>query len=265
MNDALYIAATGMQVQQLNVDTIANNLANVNTMGFKGARVAFTDLVRASPEAVQLDAGLGQLGAPLGTTPGLGAGVGVAGVTRRFDGGELKQTGSPLDLAIRGDGFLTVTLPDGSLAFTCGGTMKVSSDGTLTSSSGLPFKPGISVPANATELSVDAEGRVLATIPGQPGRQDLGQLELVRFANPSALVAQGGDVYRASEGSGEAMTVRPGEEGAGQLLQGYLETSNVRMVDEMVNLMVAQRAYEASAKVVQASDEMLGIINALRR
>lgn len=266
MNDALYIAATGMQAQQLNVDTIANNLANVNTPGFKKGRVSFTDLV--AREAAQVQPSASPDGSPAGLMASLqhlGAGVGTANVSRSFDLGDLKQTGASLDLAIQGDGFFEVTLPDGGHAFTRGGSLKVTAEGLLATQSGQVLKPGISVPGNATAVTIGADGRVLVTVPNRATPIDAGQLELVRFANPSALVAGGDNLYRASEGSGEPAAGVPGQDGMGLLAQGYLEGSNVKMVDEMVNLMVAQRAYEANVKVAQASDEMLGLINGLRR
>lgn len=267
MFDALYIGATGMQAQQLNVDTIANNLANVNTMGFKKARVSFTDLV-ARAEAPVLPAlaanGAAAVG-PLAVLPALGAGVGAAGVNRQFDLGDLKQTGSAYDLAIQGDGFLEVMMPDGSRAFTRGGSLKVNADGMLVTLAGLPLKPGIGVPANATGLTVAADGRVRIAVPTQATPIEVGSLELARFTNAAALVPLGDNLYRASDASGEPVVGRPGQDGLGTVAQGFLEGSNVKMVDEMVNLMVAQRAYEASVKVVQASDEMLGMVNNLRR
>lgn len=257
MNDALYIAATGMQAQQLNVDTIANNLANVNTVGFKKARVGFIDLVNrhlaASPAQSPTEPDL------------LGSGVAVTSVAKVFDVGDLRKTGSPLDVAIQGDGFLEVVLSDGSRAFSRGGTLKVSTDGLLTDEAGHVLRPGITVPANATAIVIQPDGRVQLAVPGRQGSVDAGQLELVRFANPGALAAADANTYAATEASGEATPAHAGEDGVGTLAQGALEGSNVKLVDEMVNLMVAQRAYEASVKVVQASDEMQGLINSLRK
>ncbi len=264
MNDALYIAATGMQAQQLNVDTIANNLANVNTPGFKKARVTFTDLV--TREAAQLGpAGGAQTGEGLLGTARAGSGVGVSSLARLFDVGDLRQTNSAFDVAIRGDGFLEVVLPDGSRAFSRGGTLKVNPDGLLADEAGNAFRPGIAIPTDATGIVIDADGRVAVTIPRQATPVEIGRLELVRFANPGALAPLGASEFRATEASGEAMQARPGEDAVGALAQGFLEGSNVKLVDEMVSLMIAQRAYEANVKVVQASDEMLGFINALRR
>jgi len=261
MFDALYIAATGMQAQQQSVDTVANNLANASTPGFKKARVSFTDLM--TREVAQV-ADAGEAG-PLQPLERLGSGVAVSGVTKVFDMGDVKQTGSPYDLAILGDGFLEVTMPDGGRAFTRGRTLTVNAEGKLATASGHPLRPGIDVPPGATGLSVDAGGRVLVAMPGRGGPVEAGRLELVRFANPGGLLAQGDGIYRTSEASGEPIAGSPGEEGLGALAQGYLEGSNVKMIDEMVTLMIAQRAYEASVKVVQASDEMLGLVNGLRK
>lgn len=264
MNDALYIAATGMQAQQLNVDTIANNLANVNTPGFKKSRVTFTDIV--AREAAQLgSAGAIDPAASVTETARTGSGVGVSSVARLFDLGDLRQTGSAFDVAIRGDGFLEVVLPDGSRAFSRGGTLKVNADGLLADEAGSALRPGIAIPTDATAIAIDADGRVAVTVPNQATPVEIGRLELVRFANPGALAPLGASEFRATEASGEAMQARPSEDGVGALAQGFLEGSNVKLVDEMVSLMIAQRAYEANVKVVQASDEMLGIVNSLRR
>ncbi len=264
MSDALYIGATGMQAQQLNVETIANNLANVNTTGFKKGRVSFSDLmVREAARMTQptSDSDMGVLTGSLRA----GAGVGIANLSKLFDMGDLKKTDSTFDVAIQGDGFLEVTMPDGSRAYTRGGTLKVNRDGQLTTQAGYPLKPGIAIPDNAQSLLIGSDGHVQVQIAGQAARIEAGQLELVRFASPQGLLAQGDNLYRSSEASGEAITGKAGEDGMGTLAQGFLEGSNVKMVEEMVNLMLAQRAYEASAKVVQASDDMMGMVNALRK
>ena len=268
MFDALYIGATGMQAQQLNVDTIANNLANVNTPGFKKGLVSFTDLMATGliqSQAISEDSTSDMSLGPLAAVPAFGSGVGIANVGKLFDLGEMKQTGSALDIAVQGDGFLEVTMSDGSHAYARGGSLKVNADGMLATQAGYPLKPGIMVPANATNLNIASDGRVTITVPNQTAPIDAGQLELVRFTDPSSLSAQGDNLYRATQGSGEPIAGIPGQDGLGTLAQGYLEGSNVKMVDEMVNLMVAQRAYEASAKVVQASDDMMGMVNNLRK
>jgi flagellar basal-body rod protein FlgG len=182
-----------------------------------------------------------------------------------FDQGELRRTDAPMDLAIQGDGFLELTMPDGSRAYTRGGTFKVNADGQLATQAGFPLKPGIQVPDNAEAIVVSASGRVQVRLPGQSTPIEAGQLELVRFTNPQGLLSQGDNVYRATDASGEPIGGRAGEDGMGTVAQGMVEGSNVKLVEELVQLMVAQRAYEASVKVVQASDEMLGMINGLRR
>lgn len=264
MFDALSIAATGMQAQQLNVDTIANNLANVNTTGYKKGRVSFSDLmVRETTRMTEANGTVDN--ALLGNFLRTGAGVGIASTAKLFDMGDLKKTDSAFDVAIQGDGFIEVSMPDGSRAYTRGGTLKVNRDGQLATQAGYALKPGINIPDNAQSLTLQSDGRVLVQVPGQSTPVEAGQLELVRFANPQGLVAQGEGLYRAVEASGEPINGKAGEDNMGTLAQGFLEGSNVKLVDEMVNLMVAQRAYEASAKVVQASDDMLGMINALRK
>ena len=263
MFDALYIGATGMQAQQLNVDNIANNLANVNTVGFKKGRTNFTDLM-VNDSARITGAGGSSSPALLSPIARLGAGVGVSGLSKVFDVGDLKKTDSAFDVAIKGDGFLEVVMPDGSHAYTRGGTLKVGQDGQLSTQGGFPLKPGISVPDNTQSLTIQSDGRVQAMVGSQTTPVDIGTFSLVRFNNPQGLLAQGDNLYRVSEVSGDAITARPGEEGVGLVTQGYLEGSNVKLVDEMVNLMIGQRVYEANVKVVQASDEMLGMINSLR-
>lgn len=258
MFDALYIGATGMQAQQTQVDAIANNLTNANTPAYKKSRVSFTDLV---VRAAQPAGGT----APLAPLQGTGAGVALAGNVKLFEPGELKKTESPMDIAIQGDGFLELAMADGSRAYARGGTLKVNADGQLATQAGIPLKPGITIPEGAGSVVIAANGRVQVTVKGQAATIEAGQLEIVRFTNTQGLLAQGGNVYRATEASGEPIGGKAGEDGMGTIVQGFLEGSNVKMVEEMVNLMVAQRAYEASVKVVQASDDMLGMVNGLRR
>jgi len=261
MFDALYISATGMQAQQLNVDTIANNLANVGTTGFKKSKVGFTDLMVR--EAARLAPLRGT--APLGSENRIGAGVGVTSVAKLFDMGDLKKTESAFDIAIQGEGFLEVSMPDGSSTYTRGGTFKINRDGLLATSGGFPLKPDLAIPDDAESMTIEADGHVRVSVPGQSTPVDVGRIELVRFTNPSGLEALGDNLYRPSADSGEAIAAKPAEDGMGSLAQGFLEGSNVKMTEEMVNLMVAQRVYEANVKVVQAADEMLGMINGLRR
>jgi flagellar basal-body rod protein FlgG len=260
MLESLYIGATGMHAQQLQVDTIANNLANVNTSGFKKGRLNFAELMGRAPwPDLQGTQDLLAPGQPSA------AGVALTAASKVFDAGEMKRTEAPLDLAIQGDGFIELAMPDGTRAYTRGGTLKVNADGQLALQDGTPLKPGVQIPDNVERLLVAATGRVQVALPGQATLVDAGQLELVRFSNAAGLLAQGGGIYRSTEASGEPIAGRPGEDGMGALAQGFLEGSNVKLVEEMVGLMVAQRAYEASAKVVQAADEMLGLVNGLRR
>jgi len=260
MYDALQIAATGMHAQQMNVDTVANNLANVNTVGFKKSRVGFADLISTGVTR-------GDLGVDASATAGAraGVGVGISAVTRSFEMGDVRRTDSPMDLLIAGEGLLEVVLPDGGRAYSRGGTLKVNADGMLATQAGHALKPGINVPANAESLVIGSDGKVSAKLPNQTSLVELGTLDMVRFTNAGSLEALGDNVYKATDRSGEALAGRAGEDGFGTLQQGQLEGSNVKLVDEMVNLMIAQRAYEASVKVAQASDEMLGLINNLRK
>lgn len=258
MNDSLYIAATGMHMQQKSVDTIANNMANVNTPGFKRGKVSFEDLVYRDLAGAAAVAD----GAP---RMWQGSGVAVSSILKSFVGGELKKTDQQLDLAIQGEGFLEVTGADGTPAYSRGGALMVDKDGFLATVNGHVLKPGIHVGSDAKEITIAADGRVMVRNRDQLSATEAGHIELVRFADPSGLAALGGNTYKPSERSGEPIAGRPGEDGMGAMAQGFLEGSNVSLVEEMVELMVAQRAYESSVKVIQASDEMLAMSNNLRK
>jgi flagellar basal-body rod protein FlgG len=258
MLDSLYIAATGMHAQQLNVDTISNNLANVNTNGYKRARVSFEDtlyreLVRGAP----------LLGA--GTGARFGAGVAVAETAKMFSDGDLKKTDGPLDVAIRGAGFFEVLMPDGSRAYTRSGTLRVNQDGLLATGEGNVVLPAMQVPGDATEIAIDAAGSVTARVPGESSPVEVGRFDVARFVNPAGLNPVGGNLYVPTQKSGDALPGKPGDEGYGSLAQGFLESSNVKLVEEMIGLVVAQRAFEVNARAVQASDELLSLINNLRK
>lgn len=253
MNDSLYIAATGLQAQQTTLDAIANNLANVSTVGFKKGRANFQELMQADPSDTTR-----RSHAPAG------AGISLANLARDFASGQLAQTGAPLDLAIEGAGFIEVTLADGSLGYTRAGKLSVTSDGYLAAADGRVIRPSIHVPGSATDLQITADGKVTAS--GAAGQRiEIGQLDLAYFANPAALQSSTSGVYLPTEASGQAMTAKPGSQGLGLLRQGALEGSNVNLVDEMVALMQAQRAYEMSSKVIQVSDELMQLTNNLRR
>ncbi|MFC4161849.1 flagellar hook-basal body protein [Chitinimonas lacunae] len=256
MIDALYIGASGMQAQQLQVDTIANNLTNMNTPAFKKSRVSFHDVIQRELVESMGDGGVLQRVR--------GAGVGIEGTAVEFAPGDLKATGSSWDVAIRGNGFIAVEMPDGSLGYSRGGTLRAGVDGFLTTEQGYRVHPALQVPSDAKSLRVEADGRVSALIEGSEP-VELGMIDLAGFTNPAGLQALGGGVYRPTERSGDAVTGRAGENGLGELAQGQLEMSNVKMIDEMVSLMLAQRAYEMSTKLVQAADEMMALTNNMRR
>jgi flagellar basal-body rod protein FlgG len=258
MLDSLFISATGMHAQQLNVDAISNNLANVNTPAYKKGRVSFEDMLYRE---------MSRSGPLLGAEPSAryGSGVAVAGTVKSFEDGDLKKTDAPLDLAIRGAGFFEVLLTDGSRAFTRSGALQVNRDGQLATADGHLVMPAMQVPAEATAIAVDTAGNVRATVPGEARPVDIGRLELARFVNPGGLSALGSNLFVATEKSGEALAGKPGEEGFGTLTQGFLESSNVKLVDELIGLVLAQRAFEVNARAVQASDELLTLVNNLRR
>lgn len=265
MSNSLYIGATGMQAQQANVDAIANNLANANTPGYKKSRVSFTDMMvqdvaRANPMGgVETEAGA------VANLARLGAGVRITSTGKMFDQGELKRTDSALDIAIQGDGFIEVAMPDGSVAYSRGGTLKIGKDGHLALASGPSLKSLIAIPEQAQSMTIAADGTVRYKLAGQTNEIEAGKIELVNFVSPAQLNAVGENLYKATEGSGEALSSAFGDVGVGSISQGYIEASNVKMVEEMVNLMIAQRTYEANVKLVQAADEMQGMINNLRK
>jgi flagellar basal-body rod protein FlgG len=257
MIDALYIGATGMQAQQQHVDVIANNLANVNTSGFKKNRVLFQDAYyRAQQLSASGDANQAIL---------LGMGTLIASNNKSFLQGDVKATESPLDLAIRGNGFFEVLLPDGSSAYTRHGALKVNENGVLTTVSGYELKQQIEIPVDSVEVVIDASGKVSSRNSKDIAMAEIGQIELSSFSNSEGLKPVGDNLFTVTDSAGQVTVNKPGEDGLGTLAQGYLEGSNVKLSEEMVNLVLAQRAYELSAKVIQASDEMLSISNNLRR
>ncbi|MBV9046133.1 MAG: flagellar basal-body rod protein FlgG [Alphaproteobacteria bacterium] len=252
---ALSIAATGMMAQQTNVEVIANNLANMNTTGFKMQRAEFQDLLYqnvSTPGANSSDAGT-----LLPSGIQLGAGVRTASVYRVTTQGDLKNTSNPYDVAIQGPGFFRVQQPDGTDAFTRAGNFALSPEGQLVNDQGYTIAPGIAIPATALAVSINAQGQVSVTVPGQATPQTVGQLELNRFANESGLKAIGGNMFLETAASGAPQSGVPGSAGYGTIQQGFLETSNVNSVEEITSLITAQRAYEMNSKVVSAADDML--------
>ena len=259
MIDALYISATGMQAQQQNVDVIANNLANVNTSGFKKNRMTFQDAYyRAMTPTSNLE-GVSQ------NPIMLGMGAMVSSNSKSFTQGEVKATESPLDFAIRGSGFFEVLMPDGTSAYSRYGALKVTENGMLGTTGGFELKQQIEIPTDILELVVDPAGKVSGRVVSENKLIELGQLELTTFPSLDGLNPIGENLYLATETAGQKITGLPGEEGLGTIAQGYLESSNVKLAEEMIGLVLAQRAYELNAKVIQASDDMLAISNNLRR
>jgi flagellar basal-body rod protein FlgG len=257
---ALYSAAAGMESQQLNLDVIANNLANVNTTGFKKSKVEFQELLYQTLRAPGSESGQGNL---LPTGLQVGQGSRPVATARVFTTGELTRTGERLDVAIQGDGFFEVQLPDGSRAYTRAGAFKTASDGRIVTSEGFTLLGGFqAVPPGTTNITISPNGEV--TYSGPNGNTTF-RVQLVRFNNPAGLESIGRNLFRETLASGPPELGNPGENGFGELEQGYLELSNVKVVEEMVNLILAQRAYEVNSRAVQAADEMMQQANNLRR
>jgi len=260
MNLSLYSAATGMEAQQLNLNTIANNLANVNTPGFKRSKIEFQDLLYQKPRESGTDSGGGNI-VPTGVE--VGNGSRVASTSKVFTQGQLSQTGEKLDVAIQGDGFFEVQRADGTIAYTRDGSFKLNAQGQVVTVDGLPVLSGFQpIPAGATSIAIAEDGQV--TVQTADGTQTF-RLTLTRFANPAGLRSLGGNLLEETAASGTPEVGQPGEQGFGSTIQGYIENSNVNIVEEMVNLIIAQRAYEINSKSIQASDEMLQSIAQLKR
>ncbi|HUN65389.1 MAG TPA: flagellar basal-body rod protein FlgG [Bacteroidota bacterium] len=261
MNRALRTAATGMAAQQLTVDVISHNIANVNTTGFKKSRPEFQDLmyqvIKASgdsqdpnqrpPSAVQV-----------------GNGAIPVSTAKNFAQGDIQPTNNPLDLAIQGDGFFQIRRTDGTIAYTRDGTLKMSADGTLVTAQGFPIEPAITFPSDAASITVSRDGEIDALVPGDAQPSKIGQLELAKFVNPAGLQPIGDNLYIETPSSGQPMTGTSATSGFGEINQGALESSNVDIVDEMVNMIVAQRAYEINSKTIKTVDDMLTMTNNLK-
>lgn len=259
---ALRTAASGMIAQQLNVDVIANNLANVNTTGFKRSKLEFQDVLYQNLRPAGVSAG-GTALRPVALE--IGHGTRATSTERLFTQGNITPTGNPLDIVIEGSGFFQVLQSDGSMAYTRDGALKIDGEGTLVTSDGFIVQPEISFPTGTSSISISVEGVVTVQVAGSDDPQDIGQIELVRFANPGGLAAMGRNLYRYTAASGEPQIGNPGQDGLGHLNQGYLELSNVEVVEEMVKMIVAQRAFEISSKAVQTSDQMAEMANNLKR
>ncbi len=250
-----------MKANQLYIDNISNNLANVNTTGFKKSKLEFQELLYQTivePGSGALDGAKSPAGLQLGL------GVRSAANQRIFGQGNLQETKNSFDMAITGTGFLQVQLPSGEVGYTRDGSFKISNDGTLVTSSGFPLEPQISVPDGASDIQIDAQGRVMVFLSDSGTSEEIGQIELAKFLNEGGLKSLGNNLYQISPASGDPEAGTPGTNGLGTLAQGYLEASNVELVEEMVNMIVAQRAYEVSAKAIQTSDSMLQLANQLK-
>jgi flagellar basal-body rod protein FlgG len=260
---ALYSAASGMTAQQMNVDNIAHNLANANTAGFKTRRAQFQDLMYQT--VVQPGAASGQQTVvPTGLQ--LGLGTRAASNEIIFSQGNFSQTDNPLDLVIEGRGFFQVRRPSGELAYTRCGSFHTDREGNMVTGDGSPLEPQITIPADAQAITIAKDGTVTYTQANQTSSQQAGQIQLANFPNPAGLNSLGGNLYAPTDASGEATVGVPGgQEGLGAVMQGYVEQSNVSVVEEFINLIVAQRGYEANSKVVQAADQMYQQVNNLSR
>lgn len=259
---ALSTAATGMLAQQLNVETISNNIANLNTTGYKRRRAEFQDLLYQNIERV--GANTSAQGSVNASGIQVGVGVKAAGVYRISSQGSLELTDNPLDLAINGQGYFRIEMPNGEEMYSRAGSFQLDQDGQLVTPDGFAVLPGIAVPAEAIDVTVNREGEVLATLDGQVAPQIVGQIDLATFANEAGLEAVGGNLMRETLASGPPAVAVPGTEGFGLIEQGFLERSNVDAVREITALITAQRGYELNSRVISTSDEMLNAVNNLR-
>jgi flagellar basal-body rod protein FlgG len=261
MFKALNTSATGMQAQQTNMDVISNNIANVNTHGFKKSRAEFEDLLYHTIKEPGVQSGLNAV-APSGVQTGLG--VRTAAVQKNFEMGSSKVTNGALDLMIEGPGFFPIQLEDGQIAFTRDGAFQKDPNGRIVDRNGKALVPEIVIPPNAAGVQIDPNGQVSIITNGQQNPQVIGQIQIVNFVNPAGLKSLGKNLYAPSPSSGQPVQGNPGTNGMGQIAQGQIESSNVNIVDEMINMISAQRSYELNSKAVQAADQMLQSLNNLR-
>jgi flagellar basal-body rod protein FlgG len=261
---ALSTAALGMSAQQRTVDNIANNLANVNTTGYKRSTIAFQDMFYETIATSRQGAAGNQMHAG-GPTLQVGHGSRAVATIRNFMQGSVEETGNPLDLALSGQGFFQIEMPDGSVAYSRDGNFTRDASGMMVNNSGLPLGDRIEIPVEAIAISITQDGMVTAQLPGGQGLMDLGQIELAKFVNPSGLMAMGDNLYGETESSGVPMFGTPGSDGFAVVRQGFLEQANVDIVNEMVKLIEAQRAYETNSKMVQTAEDMMQTTNAIKR
>ncbi len=259
---SLWTAATGMQAQSVNIDVLANNLANVNTTGFKRGRADFQDLLY---ETLRVAGAPSSASTQVPTGIQIGHGTRTAAIQKIFLQGDYQSTSNELDMAIEGDGFFQITKPDGEIAYTRAGSFKLDSEGRIVTSDGYLMTPEISIPTDATSISIGMDGTVSVQQPGQSAASEVGTIELANFINPAGLNAIGRNLFLPTDASGDVITGTAGEDGLGTITQKFLEMSNVSVVEEMVNMITAQRAYEINSKAIQASDEMLQLANNIKR
>ncbi len=259
---SLYSGATGMYAQQLEIDNISNNLANVNTNGFKKSMIHFQDLIYQT---------LQEAGSPTSASTSkpneLSVGVGVKPVSTQkiFTQGGLENTGNPLDLSIEGEGFFMITKADGEMSYSRDGSLRINDEGRIVTADGFYLEPGITIPSDTESISISPDGIIMAKPFGSIDSNQIGQIQLSRFINPAGLKSVGGNRYLPTTASGEAMTGTPGTGEFGEIHQGYVETSNVAIVEEMVNMIIAQRAYELNSKTVKTAESMIELAVNLKR
>ena len=264
MIKSLYTTATGMKAQQTMVDTIANNIANVNTAGYKKSNASFEDLLYVTLQAPGLARDATGTPAPIGLQ--IGSGVKLASTTKIHSPGVLEGTNRNLDVAIDGEGFFALTLPDGTTGYTRDGQFHVNAEGRMVTGNGYVVDPPVQFPQDVLDISIDPEGRITGRTGTSPDTTtQFGQLQLVKFVNPSGLFAVGGNILRRTDASGQPVQASPGLQGIGLLKQGFVERSNVEIVNELVSLIVAQRAYEVNSRAIQASDQMLSTVSNIVR
>jgi flagellar basal-body rod protein FlgG len=259
---SLSIGATGMLAQQLNVEVISHNIANMNTTSYQRRRAEFQDLLYQNLRRVGSDSSDASTTVPVGVQVGLG--VKTAAVYRITEQGNLTLTENPLDVAINGEGYFRITLPSGDTAYSRAGSFQLDGDGDVVTVDGFTVQPGLTVPSNAVDISINASGEVLVSLDGVTAPSNIGQLELARFPNDAGLLAIGDNLFLETPASGGATVAAPGTAGFGTIQQGFLETSNVNVVEEITNLITAQRAYEMNSKVIETSDQMMSTLTNLR-
>lgn len=258
---AMWTAASGMIAQQMNVDVISNNLANVNTTGFKKSRCDFQDLLYSTLKSAGAEIG-GGLEVPTGIQ--VGSGVMTSATQRIFTQGDFMNTENPFDIVIEGDGFYQVLRQNGEIGYTKNGGMKIDAEGRLCTGEGFILQPEITIPSDATEVTIGLDGTVTVITPGVNEPQEIGNIELALFSNPAGLKSAGRSIYEETAASGAPIVATPGEDGAGSVLQGFLEMSNVKVVEEMINMITGQRAYEINSKAITTADDMLRTVNSLK-